>query len=225
MLGHHSGTGNRFPDTLISRSQCLAGSIEPGTPSIVEMHGLLQEIPQQASPRARLIAKQVLMRVLGRFASRLDAHRDAASIQAFIAWSRADALSERWRDDLVDLFEVWTAAQASVSGGDLRVRRALEALDRRYTEPNLALDDVAAAANLSLWQATRLLKRETGRGFVAHLHERRIAASRVHLIETTLSIKEIADRVGYKSASEFGRHFRRASGTTPRDYRVARASA
>ena len=225
MLGHHSETGNRFPDTLIARSQCLAGSIERGTPSIADMHDLLQEIPNQASPRARLIAKQVLMRVLGRFASTLDARRDAASIQAFITWSRADVLSEHWREDLVDLVDVWTAAHASMRVGDLRVRRALEALDGRYADPDLALDDIAAAAGLSPWQATRLLKRESGRGFIAHLHGRRIAASRIHLIETTLSIKEIADRVGYKSASEFGRHFRRACGTTPRHYRLARASA
>ncbi len=96
-------------------------------------------------------------------------------------------------------------------------------LDRRYAEPRLALRDVALAANVSLSQTARLLKRQTGRGFVAHLHERRLAAARGYLTGTTLSIKEIADRVGYKSASELGRHFRRSCGRTPREYRSARA--
>jgi AraC-like DNA-binding protein len=218
-----------FPDALISRSQCLAGAIGRGTPSITELHDLLTEVPAEASPAARLIVKQVLMRVFGRFVAALDARRDAASIQAFVAWSAADLSSEHWRDDLLDLFGVWSAAQTSRDGAtppasgiaDLRIRRVIEALDRRYADPQLALEDIAVVANLSVCRVARLLKRKTGRGFVAHLHQRRIAAACGLLTGTTLSMKEVADRVGYKSASEFGRHFRRASGMTPSEYRRA----
>jgi AraC-like DNA-binding protein len=120
-------------------------------------------------------------------------------------------------------YSLMTLRSTSARVGDPRIRHAIEALDRRYAEPRLALGDIALAANLSLCHATRLLKRQTGLGFVAHLHQRRIAAARVYLTETTVSIKEIADRLGYKSASEFGRHFRRSSYMTPRDYRGALA--
>jgi AraC-like DNA-binding protein len=220
-----------FPDSLISRSQCLAGAIERGSPSVADLQGLLTDIPPDASTPARFIARQVFMRVFSRFASTLDAGRDAVSFRAFVTWSGADASSAHWRDELFDLVGVWSAQRTThddatpVVGGvaDLRIRGALETLDQRYSEPGLALRDVAFAANLSICQTARLLKRHTGLGFVAHLHQRRIAAARVQLTETTLSIKEIADRVGYPSASELGRHFRRSTGMTPREYRRAHA--
>ncbi len=228
---HHIDMALSFPDSLISHSQCLAGVIERGSPSVPDLQGLLTDLPPVASTPARFVVRRVFMRVFGRFASALDGARDAASIQAFVAWAGRDASSDHWRDDLFDLVGIWSAAQTTrddstpvVAGvADLRIRRAIELLDRRYAEPRLALRDVALAANLSRSQAARLLKRQTGRGFIAHLHQRRLAAARAHLTETTLSIKEIADRVGYKSASELGRHFRRSSGLTPRAYRRARA--
>ena len=194
-----------------------------------DLQALLTELPAEASTQGRLIVRRVLMRVFARFASGLDSARDAASIRAFIAWSGADPASEHWRDDLFDLVGVWSAAQTTtrqesapvVAGvADIRIRRVVEALDRRFAEPGLSLEDVARAANLSRWHAGRLLERQTGRGFLEHLHERRIAAARWYLTETTLLIKEIADRVGYKSSSEFGRRFRRSSGMTAHEYRA-----
>jgi AraC-like DNA-binding protein len=225
---NHTDRPLAFPDSLISHSQCLAGAIERRAPSVPDLQALLTELPAEAGTPGRLIVRRVLTRVFARFVSALDSARDAASIRAFVAWSGADPASEHWRDDLFHLVGVWSAAHAArhestpvVTGvADIRIRHVIDALDRRYTEPRLTLGDVALAGNLSPCHAARLLKRQTGRGFVEHLHQRRLAAARGYLIETTLSIKEIADRVGYKSASELGRHFKRSCGMTPREYRA-----
>jgi AraC-like DNA-binding protein len=228
---HHTESALPFPDSLISRAQCLGGAIDSGSPLVRDLQGLLADLPLEASAPARLIVRQVFMRVFGRFAQALDAARDAASIRAFVAWSATDAFSDQWRDDLFHLVGLWRAAQTptrddstTVGAADVRMQRAVETIDRRYAEPRLALRDVALAANLSLCQAARMLKRQTGRGFVGHVHARRVAAGRRYLTETTLSIKEIADRIGYASASEFGRHFKGSCGVTPRAYRHAQNS-
>ena len=136
-----------FPDSLISRCQCLAGEIEGGAPSVPDLEGLLTELPLEAGTPARFIVRHVFMRVFGRFVGALDGARDLASIQAFVAWSGADPSSEHWRDDLFKLCGAWSAAQTrrdeltpiAACAIDLRIRHALEALDRRYAEPRLAL--------------------------------------------------------------------------------------
>lgn len=220
-----------FPDSLISRCQCLAGVVEGGSPSVADLYGLLVDLPADASPLVRFTIRRVLMRVFARFAAALDSTRDAVLIQAFIAWSRTEACSERWRDDLFALVAVWSvpppiagdkAASLVVDAADVHIRRAIDTLDCRYAEHRFTLADLALATNLSHSQIARRLKQQTGRGFLAHLHQRRIAAARMHLTQTTLSIKQVADRVGYTTASEFGRHFRRSSGVTPREYRGGR---
>jgi AraC-like DNA-binding protein len=224
---HDTETVLSFPDSIISRSQCLAGAIERGSPSVQDIDHLLMNIPAEVDTIARLVVRRVLMRVFARFVRGLDPTLDAASVKAFVVWSAADPASEQWRDDLLAVVAVWKSAQRITPAAtplvprtvDSRIRHALDAIERRYAEPHLTLRHVARAANLSVCEAARRLKHHTGLGFVAHLHERRIAASRVHLAETALSIKEIADRVGYASASEFGRHFKRSSGMTPRQYR------
>jgi two-component system response regulator YesN len=95
------------------------------------------------------------------------------------------------------------------------VRRIVAAIDEHYREPTLQLADVARHVNLSPCYLCRLLKEVTGRGFVAHLHARRVVAARELLEQPALSVKEIAMSVGYKSLTQLGRHYKETYGVTP----------
>jgi AraC family transcriptional regulator len=86
------------------------------------------------------------------------------------------------------------------------------------------LKEITSASRLSVWHAARMLKHETGFPFSSHLHKSRVLEATDLLHDATLSVKEIAALVGYGSSSQFGRHFRRLTGTTPRAFR-ARACA
>lgn len=158
----HTDTTLSFPDSLISRSQCLAGAVERASPSVSDVADLLMEIPADLGTNTRLVVRRVLMRVFGHFVRGLDVTRDADSIQAFVAWSGSDPSSEHCREDVFALVPVWRATQRKTIRGhamvvgdaaDSRIRQAFEVIDRRYAEPPLTLRDVARAANLSVGEA------------------------------------------------------------------------
>ena len=106
---------------------------------------------------------------------------------------------------------------------DPRVEAALRHIERRYAETDIRLAAIAREIGVSASRLTTLLKEQTGFTFEAHIHSRRVQEAQRLLRSTKLSIKEIARRIGYRRTSELDRHFRRAVGTTPCEYRAARS--
>lgn len=104
---------------------------------------------------------------------------------------------------------------------DERVARALSEIDGHFTNPRFGLRAAAGLVALSGCRLTQLLKAATGRTFGAHLHQRRIAEARTLLDDSSLSIKEIASRVGYQSTAQLDRHFKRIVRSLPSAYRAA----
>lgn len=103
---------------------------------------------------------------------------------------------------------------------DPRVVRALQDIERGYSDPRLRLGRVARQLAISSTHLTQLLKLSTGRTFGAHLHQRRVASACRLLAETTLSVKEIATRVGYGSTTQLDRHFHALLQRSPSSYRA-----
>lgn len=115
-----------------------------------------------------------------------------------------------------------TAADTRVALGveDTRVVEALSAIERRYGEPGLRLQQVARQLGLSPTHLTQILKRATGQTFGAHLRSRRVIEARALLVQSALSIKEVASRVGFATTSQLDRHFKRSVGRSPSAYRT-----
>jgi AraC-like DNA-binding protein len=103
-----------------------------------------------------------------------------------------------------------------------RVLAVLQAIHRRYQEPRLTIATIARDLHLSPGHLAHLLKHETGRGFLTHLHRTRVREAAALLTTTALSVKEIAGRVGYSRTSRFDVHFRRYHGVTPTAFRTQR---
>jgi len=91
---------------------------------------------------------------------------------------------------------------------------ALENLDNPIT-----LDDLAARSSLSRRSYLRQFARATGTTPIKWLIEQRIQASLALLESSTLSIEQIATRVGFESAVTYRHHFVRQMRTTPSEYR------
>jgi AraC family transcriptional regulator, transcriptional activator FtrA len=91
---------------------------------------------------------------------------------------------------------------------------ALENLDEPIT-----LDDLAAQSALSRRSYLRQFAKATGTTPIKWLIEQRIQASLPLLESSSLSIEQIATRVGFESSATFRHHFARQLRTTPREYR------
>jgi AraC family L-rhamnose operon regulatory protein RhaS len=102
-----------------------------------------------------------------------------------------------------------------------RVRDFFRELPRRCGEP-WTLERMAAACRLGRTRFAELVKRETGETPIAALNRVRVAEARRMLIETDLSITDVALDSGFSSSQYFARVFRLYTETSAREFRRSR---
>ena len=101
-----------------------------------------------------------------------------------------------------------------------QVIRTMHVIENRYVETTLHVGAVAQDLGVSTEHLCRVLKRHTGLTFVTLLRRTRVRAACRLLQTTTLSMKEIANRAGFSSASRFDRDFKTVCGVSPSEYRA-----
>ena len=217
----------------IDRFQYIAGCVQYSDPQTLladleDLLGLMPErMPVLDELAVRTLFAQALSRVLHTYRI-VDEVKIEREMIAFMScgigtheWHRrAGELRQRCQQALEHARQPPTSKVAHV-----QVTRALRMMDARYSHPSLSLSAVAAEIGVSASHLSRELKQHTKRGFVAHLHERRIAAA-IHLLNHSphLAIKQVAADVGYRSVVQLARHCKRLHGVAPTTIR-ARASA
>ena len=100
---------------------------------------------------------------------------------------------------------------------------------RKYIEKHsgeeLSLTKVASVVNTNANHLSENFKRVTGINFVEYVARTRFANACDLLRNPNLHISEIAFAAGFQSLSQFNRVFKRFSGRSPTQYRVAELSA
>jgi AraC family transcriptional activator of pobA len=92
----------------------------------------------------------------------------------------------------------------------------------RIEENYLDAHEVACYAdmlNISAGHLSEVVKEQSGKPAIAHIHDRLILETKRLLFHTDHSIKEIAFKLGFEDASYFNRFFKRIVGATPLSYR------
>ena len=115
---------------------------------------------------------------------------------------RCDAIVERSRSRL-----------------DPRLEAAIEHVEQRLSEP-LTLHSLAGLSFLSISQLSALFRKELKLSPQVYIEERRMTQARRLLQFSSLSIKEVAGRVGFNDALYFSKRFRKHAGLTPSEYRA-----
>jgi AraC-like DNA-binding protein/quercetin dioxygenase-like cupin family protein len=110
------------------------------------------------------------------------------------------------------------SAEVVIGSGEDRVRKVLASVAERYYEPH-SLATVSQVANMSQRHFTSLCRRICGKSFNDYLNSLRIKEAERLLRETDESILAIAFTVGFEELSTFYRAFKRAAGTTPKQFR------
>lgn len=80
--------------------------------------------------------------------------------------------------------------------------------------------DYASFLNISAGHLSDVVKIQSGKPAIKHIHERLVLEARRLLFHTQNSLKEIAFDLGFSDASYFNRFFKRETGVTPADYRA-----
>jgi len=102
---------------------------------------------------------------------------------------------------------------------DWRVQMLIDEMLRDIERP-IAVSELARRANLSRSRLTHLFRSEVGCSPGRYLREARLDRARQLVEESSLSIKEIMARVGFKDPSHFTRDFSRRHGASPRKIRA-----
>lgn len=97
--------------------------------------------------------------------------------------------------------------------------KMVDYIDDHIFDPELSLAFVADYFHVSESYVSKLMKKEFEMGSLQYITNRRVERIKFLLDNTSLSIGEISQKVGYYSYRTMVRVFRQAEGISPREYR------
>ncbi len=97
--------------------------------------------------------------------------------------------------------------------------RQVETFMNRNLHRRLSREELACAANVSPAHLGRLFQAVLGKSPGCRLTELRLAYAKDLLLNSTLSVSQVAMETGYQSFSHFTKIFKQSLGATPSDYR------
>ncbi|MBP1960813.1 AraC family transcriptional regulator [Paenibacillus aceris] len=95
----------------------------------------------------------------------------------------------------------------------------LSYVDKHYNQPDMCLNMVADAFEMSEMYVSQFFKEQSGSNFSDYLEDKRMEETRKLLAGTALSINDIAAQTGYASFNTFCRAFKRIHGLSATSYR------
>ena len=222
------------PPLLPLNAHIVAGARQQGIVAVFKAHSFASRfglLPEDLPPELRAAVKGEAQ--MGRIASFPIDHRVAALV--------GDTLDSRLHGELrtVQLAGrlaelVAYALEAMLHQHDVRsvtlprrrdldlARAAQVLLDRDYRRPpNFA--DLAREIGTSQNKLKSVFKQTFGLTMADYCLERRVREAQLLLMEATLTIAQVAERVGYEHQSSFAAAFRNQVGMSPREYRCHRA--
>lgn len=122
-----------------------------------------------------------------------------------------------WLDSLISpLFEGGHAG--SKDGSNPYVLKALTYIDACYGDADLSLETVATHVALNATYLSSLFKKTCNQSVIEYITERRMSAAKELIEKDPLTIKEVAERVGYKDAYYFSKCFKKHYGISASKY-------
>ena len=97
-------------------------------------------------------------------------------------------------------------------------------LETHFSEYDLSAQKIADAVGIGINRVYSIIREETGHSYKTALTQLKIRHAKTYLQDNTLSISDIASKLGYGSASYFIKVFKNATGLPPDAYRKKLAS-
>ena len=221
---------------LFHLEEYAPGVYQYQTPNISIWESLLKEKEQEKLETeirtyVQLRAKQGWMKQQMQdfrqdFTQMVYAYLNSADIQAhrLLSDQEADALYQRAYASVEDMcsycefvvrrvisYKKFTEETSSV------METILKYVDSHYCE-EITRDDLVKLVYISPDYCSRLFKKETGKTLSQYLVEKRMEKAKA-LLDSEISVKNVALQVGYSNFSYFSKLFKEETGMTPMEYR------
>ena len=202
--------------------ECFAGLAEAATPVRLgqKVLGHLQTgqvlLRQPTQSRFKKITAQ-----LATWGVKLDLEKFEA------AYFQTRVVAKKQFVSMVRLLDVFAQHLATLSNELMVQKAAVEppavtkarAYIAEHQDGEIALGDVARAANMSGFYFCKVFKKATGLSFTDYLARTRTERVKQLLLNPHTRVSEAAYAAGFQSLSQFNRVFRRIVGESPSDYR------
>jgi len=99
-----------------------------------------------------------------------------------------------------------------------RVQRVIDFIQNNY-DKNIRLEDMAALVGLTPVSFSRFFKIRTGKTVVSYVIDVRLGYATRMLVDTVMSINEIAYHSGFSNISNFNRIFKKYKNCSPKEFR------
>ena len=214
-------------DTLVVQCcvreiQLLAGRLDNAT--LLDIKAALGKaidcVPADLDPLALWTVRCVLVSAIERAQTQLDPDFGSVVHRLWHASSPSELIHEA-RHCVDALYESLARARRRLPRGG-HVERALAYIHSHSSQPSLSLENTADHLKISRWYLSRLLVRETGMRFSQLVMKTRMERALELLLDRSLTIKEVAARVGYQYSTELDRQFKHSFGFTPTHWRAMR---
>lgn len=90
---------------------------------------------------------------------------------------------------------------------------------KKNIEHDLSLKEISSFVNVHPNYLSYVFKKEVGKTLTEYINEQRIAAIKLYMNHTNLSISEISDTFNFNHVSYFSRFFKKHTGFTPMNYK------
>lgn len=163
----------------------------------------LSRLPSRSAPAAPSVSRH--------FETLIHCHRDRPPHAALAARAAFHLLLHHVLQDL-------STPAHRLQPSSERIQRSIQFMENNLGEAKL-LQEAARVAKLKPTQFRALFRRETGSSPSEFLAHQRTQAAKRLLRDASLSITDIAFRLGYSSSQHFATQFRRRTSLTPTAYR------
>lgn len=120
----------------------------------------------------------------------------------------------------IDIKQILLGLFDLLSGGEkVSLIEIKEYIDNNYTS-KITLDELAEMFYLSKYYLVRLFKNQNGITPINYLIEKRIEYAKTLLLNTQLSVKELADKCGFDDYVYFSKIFKDRTGYSPTHFRT-----
>lgn len=107
------------------------------------------------------------------------------------------------------------------NSGVYTIRKSVEFIDKNFDSPSLSSSDIVDMSGISKTHFRRIFKKSYGMTPTEYINKLRINKAKTLLVNSNLSIEQIAYKCGYHEYSYFARVFSKITGMTPRGYRAS----
>ncbi|ANP52383.1 AraC-like DNA-binding protein [Streptomyces griseochromogenes] len=177
------------------------------TELLVELHETGPATPPAVAGQVTAPMTPELVDAVTRYVQLLDTPDDIRPLAARI---ESEILYRLLRSSLAPILREWSLADSTTT----RMREVTRWICARYTEP-LSIDEIAAVARMSPASLHRHFKATTGMSPLKYQKHLRLQEARRLLVAGDASAAQIAQAVGYASATQFNREYRSTYGLPP----------